>query len=86
METLSTSSYENLLYSLRVIAELGGDPGGRVAICSTEYHLCRLCYMARELGIEPVRAAARSTHPALRLNYAVREAFALWKCWLFGIE
>ena len=85
METLSTSSYENLLFSLRVIAERGGDPNGRVALCSTEYHLCRLSFLARELGVTPVRVAAHSTHPALRLNYAVREAFALWSCWLFGI-
>ena len=86
METLSTSSYENLLYSLRVIADHGGDPSGRVAVCSSEYHLSRICLMARELGCEPVRVAARTEHLALRLNYAVREAFALWKCRFFGIE
>lgn len=86
METLSESSYENLLFSLRVIEDHGGDPNGRVALCSTEYHMCRLCYMARQLGVTPVRVAARSTHPALRLNYAMREAAAMWKCWLFGIE
>lgn len=86
METLSTSSYENLLFSLRVIADHGGDPGGRIAICSSEYHLCRLSLMSRELGFEPVRVAARTGHISLRVNYAVREAFALWKCRLFGIE
>ena len=86
METLSTNSYENLLFSLRVIADDGGDPDGRVALCSSEYHLCRLCLMARELDCKPVRIAARTSHVTLRLNYAVREAFALWKCRLFGIE
>lgn len=85
-ESLSTSSYENLLYSLRVIADNGGDPNGRTAICSSEYHLSRLCLMARELGCEPVRVAAHTSHPLLRLNYAVREAFALWRCRVFGIE
>lgn len=86
METLSTSSYENLLFSLRVIEDHGGDPGGRVAICSSEYHLCRACLIARELGCEPVRVAAGTGHISLRLNYAIREAFALWKCRLFGVE
>lgn len=85
-ETLSENSYENLLFSLRVIADHSGDPNGRVALCSTEYHMCRLSYMARQLGVMPVRVAAHSTHPTLRLNYAMREAAALWKCWLFGIE
>ena len=86
METLSTNSYENLLFSLRVIADNGGDPNGRVAVCSSEYHLSRLCLIARELGFEPVRVAGHTAHITLRLNYAVREAFALWKCRLFGIE
>lgn len=86
MESLSTSSCENLLFSLRVIEDHGGDPNGRVAVCSNEYHLFRLCLIARELGCEPVRVAAHSTHFSLRLNYAVREAFALWKCRLLGIE
>ena len=86
METLSTSSYENLLFSLRVIEDHGGNPGGRVAVCSSEYHLCRACLIARELGCEPVRVAARTGHVSLRLNYAIREAFALWKCRIFGIE
>ena len=84
METLSTSSYENLLYSLRVIADHGGDPNGRAAICSSEYHMCRLCLIAGELGCEPVRVAAHTSHPVLRLNYAVREAFAIWKYRFFG--
>ena len=86
METLSTSSYENLLFSLRVIADHGGDPNGRIAVCSSEYHLSRICLIARELGFEPVRVAARTGHFSLRLNYAVREAVALWKCRLFGME
>ena len=84
MESLSASSYENLLFSLRIIAEHGGDPNGRVALCSSEYHLCRLCTIARALGCEPVRAAARTGHISLRVNYAVREAFALWRVWVFG--
>ena len=86
METLSTNSYENLLYSLRVIEDHGGDPTSRAALCSSEYHLCRLCLIARELGCEPVRVAAHTENIALKLNYAVREAFALWKIRLFGIE
>lgn len=85
LEQNSVSSYENLLFSLRVIAEDGGDPAGRTALCSSEYHLCRLSLIARSLGCEPVRVAARTGHVTLRLNYAVREAFALWKYRLFGI-
>lgn len=84
MESLSTSSYENILFSLRVIEDHGGDPLGRVALCSSEYHLHRLCVIARALGCEPVRVAATTEHPALRVNYAVREAFGLWRIWVLG--
>lgn len=84
-EPEAASSCENILFSLRVIADHGGDPAGRVALCSSEYHLCRMRYMAERLGCDPVLAAARTGHGSLRVNYFIREAFAMWKCWLFGV-
>ena len=80
LEDRATDSYENIQYSL---ALLGPDPG-RVAILSSEYHLHRLGYMAEKLGCEPVLVAARTSNPVMFLNYAVREAFAMWKLWVFG--
>ena len=80
LEDRATDSYENIQYSL---ALLGPDPG-RVAILSSEYHLHRLEYMAEKLGCEPVPVAARTSNPVMFLNYAVREAFAMWKLWVFG--
>ena len=80
LEDRATDSYENIQYSL---ALLGPDPG-RVAILSSEYHLHRLEYMAERLGCEPVLVAARTSNPVMFLNYAVREAFAMWKLWVFG--
>ena len=80
LEDRATDSYENIQYSL---ALLGPDPG-RVAILSSEYHLHRLGYMAEKLGCEPVPVAARTSNPVMFLNYAVREAFAMWKLWVFG--
>ncbi len=85
-EPEAKTSYENLLFSLRVIEADGGDPTGRIAICSSEYHLHRLAYIAEELGFTPVRVAAKTRHLSLRLNYYLREAAAMWKCRLIGIE
>lgn len=85
LEENSTSSYENLLFSLQIIKEDGGDPSGRVALCSSEYHMYRLCILGSSLGCEPVRMAAGTGHFSLRVNYAVREAFAVWYLWVFGI-
>lgn len=84
MEDRSASSYENLQNSLAVIAESGGDPAGKVAILSSEYHLHRLSWMAKRLGCQPVLVAASTTKVTLFINYAIREAFAMWKLWVFG--
>ncbi len=84
LEDRSASSYENLQNSLAVIAANGGDPAGRVAVLSSEYHLHRLGWMAKRLGCEPVLVAARTTKVTLFVNYAIREAFAMWKLWVFG--
>lgn len=85
MEEQADNSYENILYSLAVIEADGGDPSGRVALLSNGYHLHRLRYIARRLGCQPVCVAARASRPSLAVNYAVREGFAMWRYWLFGM-
>ena len=85
LEDQAVNSLQNLRYSLERIAADGGDPAGRVAILSSEYHLHRLGWMAERLGCQPVLVAARTTKISLFINYAVREAFAMWKLWVFGL-
>jgi len=84
MEEQARSSYENLTYSLAMIKERGGDPSGRVALISSEYHMHRLCVIARRLGCDPVRVPGRTSILPLAVNYAVREAFAMWRIWVLG--
>ena len=84
-EDKAGSSYENIQNSLALITERGGDPAGRVAILSSEYHLHRLGYMAQRMGCQPVLVAARTTKVSLFINYAIREAFAMWELWVFGM-
>lgn len=86
MEPMATSSYENILYSLELIEAHGGNPAGKVAIVSNDYHLCRIRLIAKELGCDPLCVAARTPYFTLYVNYAVREAAALWEIWLFGIN
>ena len=76
-EEKSTSTYQNLKNSFELLRENGGDPAGRVAIVSSEYHLYRAKYMARALGADALGVAARTTYPILMLNYFIREAFAV---------
>lgn len=84
MEDQADNSYENLAYSLAMIEARGGGGAGRVALISSEYHLHRLCVIAKTLGCEPVRVAAKTGHISLAANYAVREAFAMWRIWVLG--
>ena len=81
-EEKSTSTYENLENSLKLIRENGGDPAGPVAIVSSEYHLYRAKYMARALGADALGVAARTTYPILMINYFIREAFAVTLLWI----
>lgn len=85
LEERATSSYENILFSKEIIEEHSGGPAGRVALCSSEYHMFRLRYIAASLGLDPVAVTAKTGLPVLRLNYFIREALAMWKCYLFGI-
>ncbi|HHU22949.1 MAG TPA: YdcF family protein [Clostridiales bacterium] len=82
-EEKSTSTLENLKYSLEIIESLGGDPTGRVAIVSSEYHLYRAKLMAKELGAAPVGVAGKTSYPVLKLNYFIREGFAVAYKWVF---
>ena len=84
LETEADNSYQNLRNALALIAQRGGDPAGRVAILSSEYHLCRLGAMARRLGCQPVLVAAPTSKVSLFINYAIREAVGMWRLWLLG--
>lgn len=81
-EDESTSTEENIANSLKKIRENGGDPSGKIAIVSSEYHLYRAKYMARELNAVPVGVAAHTSYPVLMINYFIREAFAVTALWI----
>lgn len=81
IEDKADSTRENIVNSYAVAAQHGG---GRVAFVSSEYHLCRMRMLILALGFEPICIAARTSHPSLMVNYAIREAFAIWQLWLLG--
>ncbi len=80
LEEQATSTWENLSYSMALIPE----ENASVAICSSEYHLCRAKYMAQSLGIEATGVAADTSRLILKVNYFLREAFALAYLLVFG--
>lgn len=83
LEEAAESTRENILNSYALAARHGG---GRLAFVSSEYHLCRMRMIIRALGFEPVCVAGETSLVSLRVNYFIREAFAVWQIWLFGPE
>ena len=58
--------------------------GGKVAIVSSDYHIFRTRKLSQKQGIDAIMLSAKSSFPILRMNYAIRESFALVKAKLLG--
>lgn len=82
-ETESGDTRENLIYSER-IAEAQSIDTSSVLIVTSEFHLCRAKYYARQLGMEAYGIASPTRPRILMVNYLLREVFAfvkaIWLC------
>ncbi|PIC71480.1 vancomycin resistance protein [Sporosarcina sp. P18a] len=77
MEDQSTSTNENLQFSQNIIPEVAG-----VTIISSDYHLARARFLARQIGWESDVVAAK-TPESIKAKVLIRERLALLKTWLF---
>lgn len=84
LEERSTSTIENLQFSIDVIQEATGKRPTAIGIVSSEYHLYRASLFARELGLDATGIPAHTTWFSLRLNYYLREIAAVWKYLVLG--
>lgn len=82
LENRATDTLENLKYSFALIPE----PDAAVAVVSSEYHLYRAKYLAETLGRPVSGIPARTSLPALKANYFIREALGLVYYEIFGIS
>ncbi|MCR4935408.1 MAG: YdcF family protein [Oscillospiraceae bacterium] len=80
LEDRATNTAENLRFSFALIPE-----EARVAVCSSEYHLCRAQYMAKTMGREVFGVPGATGLSLLRLNYFIREALGMVHYALFGV-
>lgn len=85
LEERSTNTRENMLYSRELLESLGVDTAQRVAIVTSDYHLCR----ARLLWGGPSAAVPAHLSGApylwcLTVNYYIREAFGLAAYYALG--
>ena len=84
LEEASTSTIENLMFSLDVIEEKTGLRPQTVGIVSSEYHIFRAKLFAKSLGLDPVGIPGKVSWFPLNLNYYPREVIAVWKYWVMG--
>lgn len=85
MEEQASDTRENLVFSKAVLEEAGCDTADMtVAVVTSDFHLRRAALLAGEAGLRAVGVAAKTTHLHLRVNYYIREAFAVAAWALFG--
>ena len=84
LEEKSTSTWENLVFSLDIIEEKTGERPGKIGLLSSEYHLFRAGLFARECGVEAAGIPAQTTWFTLRLNYFLREVAGVWHYLILG--
>ncbi len=80
LENRSTTTWENLRYSLALMDRLPH----KIGLVSSEYHLFRACLFAKRRGVEPVGIPAKSTHFTTRLNDYLREGAGIWHYIILG--
>lgn len=84
MEAQSTSTAENLRYSIALIEGKTGIRPERIGLLSSDYHLFRAGLVADAQNIAAVPIPAKTTWPSLWLNYFLREIVAVWFYLLTG--
>ena len=84
IEDKSTSTFENLQFSLALIEANTGARPENLGILSSEYHVFRACQTAKKLGITPIGIPAETSYFSLFLNYFLREIPAVWYYTIIG--
>lgn len=75
IENKSTSTYENLKYSIEIINR--NNLSNNIAIVTSEYHIKRSLMIAKEMNIN-AKAIPSKTANILRIPYFSREVFGIW--------
>ena len=84
LEEQSTSTQENLLFTMALIEEKTGDRPDSIGLISSEYHLCRAGIFARDCGVTAIGIPAQTSWFSIKLNYFMREVAGIWHYILLG--
>ena len=82
-EERARNSSENIAFSMELISANSEVARPKIAVLTAEYHLYRAKELARREGVTaPLGIAAKTSLPVLRINYFIREAFAVTAMWV----
>lgn len=84
MEDRSTSTQQNLRYSLDLIEQHTGQRPATINLLSNEYHLLRAKMFAKNEGVLAYGVPARTPYISLFVNYFLREIAGVWHHILLG--
>ena len=84
LEDQSTSTWENLHFSLAVMESKTGSRPEKIGVLSSEYHLYRTGLFAADYGFEAVGIPAHTSQFTIRLNYFLREVAGVWHYLILG--
>ncbi len=84
MEDQSTSTEENLRFSLDLIEARTGLRPDEIGVLSSEYHLLRAGMFGDKVGVEVYGIPARTSRLSMRINYFLREVAGVWHELLLG--
>ena len=84
MEDQSTSTWENIQFSLNLIEEKTGRRPQKLGVLSSEFHLFRANLFAEDCGIDAVCIPASTSWLSLKINYFIREAAGVWHYLILG--
>ena len=84
MEDRSTSTRENLKFSLELIEEKTGSRPTAIGLVSSEFHMYRAGLCAADCGVAAIGIPSRTGWLTLRLNYYLREVAAVWNYMILG--
>lgn len=84
LEERATSTRENILFSLDLIERETGVRPEKIAVVSSEYHLCRAGMLTRKCGVEFVGVPAKTSMLSQKVNHFLREIAGVWQLLLLG--
>ena len=82
MEDKSTDTYENFLYTKKILDEESEVEAPTVTIISNNFHMFRAKFLAKEVGFNALGYPAQS-HKVSAVVFYVREFFGVIKAFIF---